>query len=398
MTKYYVFFTRNVLPQPYAHLVQVAHSANAAANLGYPTALLCLRDQSDSLNPLDWVFPFRPRPARAEVARFYNLQDRLQLVPLAMPWPISPKGGKWTNPITMVTKYYFPLFIRPQTQLVHSRDWNFVKTAIKSGIPAIYEHHHHEKKRFEPEIVHSPLLKIAVTVAEPVRESMIQGGMPPEKVITLHNGFNSQFLIREPEAAETWRRKLLTEDRQHLVVYAGGLNAFKGVDLLIEVATQLPDVQFALAGGNDKQVAAYQQLIAEQQASNVKLLGFLPQNELTALLQSADVLAHPHLSGEEATFTSPLKLFDYMASGTPIVATEIPPLKEFKASAAVAAWCEPDHPGAFAQCIQQVLQNCPRRAEGHQRSMEYVNQFSWGNRIEKIMSYVDEPLRPHRSC
>ena len=272
MTKHYIFFTRNVLPQPQAHLVQVAHTANAAANLGYPAVLVYLQKGLKALNPVDLIHPFRPRQPDANLAKFYNIQDKLKVAPLPLPWPVDQIGGKFTNSSTIVSKYYFPIYIRPHTKIVHTRDWNFVKAAIKNGIPAIYEHHHHEQKQFEPEIVHHPLFQICVTVADTIRETMIQYGMPPEKVIKLHNGFNSLFLVRQPEKVASWRKKLLVNERQYLVIYSGALHKFKGIDLLIDVAKQLPQVQFAIAGGDELQVRFYQQMAQEKQVENVTFL------------------------------------------------------------------------------------------------------------------------------
>jgi len=394
MSKYYVFFTRNVLPQPnVASLVQVAHSANAAANLGFPAVLVYLRKGWSAFNPVDLLHPFRPRKPDEKLAKIYNIQDKLKVADLPMPWPIDLLDSKWTSSSTIVSKYYLPIHLLKSTQIVHSRDWNFIKAAIKNGIPAIYEQHHHESKKFEPEIVRNPLFQIAVTVADTVRESMIQNGMPPEKVIMLHNGFNHLFLARQTEASQIWRQQLLTDGRQHLAVYAGGLYQFKGVDMLVDVANELPGVQFAIAGGNSSQVTAYQQLAKNKQVNNIKFLGYLPQNQLASLLQAADVLTHPHCLTEAATFTSPLKFFDYMASGTPIVATEIPSLLEFKSGNIAATWCAPDNPHQFAQSIQYSLTKYPRKVEGYAETMDFVKQFSWENRIERILSYVEESVR-----
>ncbi|MEG5029679.1 glycosyltransferase family 4 protein [Microcoleus sp. AT8-B1] len=394
MSKYYVFFTRNILPQPnVASLVQVAHSANAAANLGLPAVLVYLRQGWSALNPVDLLFPFQPRKPDEKLAQIYNIQEKLKVADLPMPWPIDFWDSKWTSSSTIVSKYYLPIHLLKSTKIVHTRDWNFVKAAVKNGIPAIYEQHHHEDKQFESEIVRNPLFQIAVTVADTVRDSMIKNGMPPEKVITLHNGFNLLFLARQTEAAQNWRQQLLEDDRQHLAVYAGGLYPFKGVDMLVDVAKELPLVQFAIAGGDSSQVTAYQQLAKSQQVNNIKFLGYLPQNQLASLLQAADVLTHPHCLTEAATFTSPLKFFDYMASGTPIVATEIASLMEFKSGNIAATWCEPDNPHHFAQSIRDCLTKYPRKSEGYAETMDFVKQFSWENRIEKIMGYVEESVR-----
>ncbi len=394
MSKYYVFFTRNTLPQAnVASLVQVAHSANAAANLGYPAVLVYLRKGWSALNLVDLLFPFQPRKPDAQFAKIYNIQDKLKVADLPVPWPIDLFGSKWTSASTIVSKYYLPIHLLKSTKIVHTRDWNFVKAAIKHGIPAIYEQHHHEDKKFEPEVVNNPFFQIAVTVADTVRDSMIQNGMPAEKVIMLHNGFNQLFLARQTDAAENWRQRLLAGGRQYLAVYAGGLYPFKGVDMLVDVARVLPEVQFAIAGGDSSQVTAYQQLATDKQVKNINFLGYLPQNQLASLLQAADVLVHPHCLTEAATFTSPLKFFDYMASGTPIVATEIASLLEFKSGNMAAIWCEPDNPQQFAQSIRDSLAKYPRRSEGYAETLGFVKQFSWENRIQKILSYVDEEVR-----
>jgi glycosyltransferase involved in cell wall biosynthesis len=392
--KYYTFFTANALPQSNAaHLVHDVHSANAVANLGYPTILAYYRLGLAAWNPIDWVLPFRPSSPPQDLISYYQVQENLQAVQLSM--PLSAKqGGKWTNPSTFACKYYFPTHILQRTQILHTLDWNLVKTAVRRSIPVIYEREHNQKFAYEPEIVNSPFFQVAVTVADSVRQNLIKNGMPPEKIVKLHLGYNKFFLERQPQQAEVWRQKLLTGGRSHLVVYAGGLYRFKGVDLLIDVAKMLPDVQFAIAGGDEAKVEAYRQRAREQQVSNISFIGYVLHQDLPGLLQAADVLAHPHLSGEAAEFTSPLKFFDYITSGAPIVASEIPPLMEFKGTNAVAAWCEPDDPGQFAQGVAQVLQAYPRRSGGFELKATILSDYSWENRISKILSYVDPAMLP----
>lgn len=394
LKKNYIFFVRDELPKPEAHLVQSTNAANAAANLGYSTILVYPYQGLAALNPFNLIFPFQPRKLPLKIVQYYNLQDQLKVAPIPMPFPINYIKHKFTHSNTIACKYYLPFHILPTTKIVHSRDWNFIKAAIKNGIPAIYEHHHHENKKFEPEIVNHSLLQISVTVTDTIRKTMIDNGMPPEKVITLHNGYNRLFMERQTEKATEWRQKLLKQNREKLVVYSGALKTFKGIDILIDVASQMPNIQFACAGGTKQEVEHYQQLAKEKQVNNIKFLGYILHQELPSLLQAADILAHPHCLGNAATFTSPLKLFDYLASGTPIVATEIPSLMEFKNTKAIAAWCEPDNPTQFAKAVTSVLESHPRQIEGYSDNIEFVKQFSWENRAAKILSYVDECYHP----
>ncbi|MDB9312346.1 glycosyltransferase family 4 protein [Spirulina sp. CS-785/01] len=391
MSQYYVFFVRDILPQAEAHLVQMAHLANAAANLGYPTVLLSLDKGSHFFNPLTHLTLFQPQPTRQPMRQFYNLQDQLQTATLPVP---KTSTAKWTNPSTLVCKYYLPFHLRSQVQLVHSRDWNFVKAAVQNGIPAIYERDHYEKKKYDPEIVKNPLFKVAVTVADNLRNHLIENGIPPEKVIKLHNGFNQLFYERHPEAAKQWRTELLKDNDQHLVVYAGELLQFKGIDLLIEIAQQMPTVQFALAGGKESQIQHYQQILQNQAIHNVTLVGYLPHHRLASFLQAADLLVYPHLSGEAASFTSPMKLFDYLAAGRPIVATQITPLQEFQTSDLVATWCSPDCSEALRQGIQKTLQQYPQWSIESIHSWDTVKKYSWEHRIEQTLEYVELDQRP----
>jgi glycosyltransferase involved in cell wall biosynthesis len=394
MKKNYVFFVRDVLPKPAAYVVQMVNLANAAANLGYSTVLVSLKKGLNATNPIEWLSPFHPTEPNDRLSRFYNLQNTLKFVDLPMPWPIDSIRSKWTSSSTIVCKYYFPRYILPHTQLVHSRDWNFVKTAIQHGIPAIYERDHCENKRYDRQIVGNPLFQAAVTVADPIRDNLIQNGIPPEKIIQLHNGFNQLFLERQPEKAEEWRKKLLGDQFKYLAIYAGALYDFKGIDITIEIANQFPDVRFVMAGGPETQVEVYQKITRSRQLKNVHFIGYLEQSQLASLLQAADILLYPHLSGEAANFTSPMKLFDYIAAGVPIVATSIPPLKEFHDLEVVATWCEPNNPHDLARSIQQVLEQHSRPVGGYSQNFDRIHQFSWENRIIKTLDYVDAAFRP----
>ncbi len=392
----YIYFSREIsLQSDTAHEIHDVLCANAAANIGYSSILVYPDKKQNNFHPLGLLNPFNPQAPDQNFIEFYDVQEKLKVAPLPMPWPIDRIGGKFTNSSTVITKYYLPIHIQHHTKLIHTRDWNFVKASIKNHIPVIYERHYFQEKVFEKEIVNSPFFQIAITQSEPIRQSLIENGMPPEKVVWLNNGFEQSFLQREPENAEEWRRQLLGNEYKHLVVYSGALYPFKGINDLIDAAKELRNIQFAITGGTEEQVQAYQQLCREKNVENVKFLGWiLPRQRLVSLFQAADVLAHPHRSGTAANFTNPVKFFQYMASGTPLVITEIPPLMVFKDSPLVAGWCAADNPRQLAECIQNVLEKYPRKIEGYTASIEFARQFSWEKRAAKILSYVDESFRP----
>ncbi|MHC5830985.1 MAG: glycosyl transferase family 1, partial [Nostoc sp.] len=91
------------------------------------------------MNLLSLIYPYQPKRPGREFIEFYDVQEKLKIAALPMPWPIDQIGGKFTNSSTVVTKYYLPVHILPNTKVVHTRDWNFVKAAVKNKIPTIYE-------------------------------------------------------------------------------------------------------------------------------------------------------------------------------------------------------------------------------------------------------------------
>lgn len=393
---YYLFFSNQLSFQPdTAHEIHDVLCANAAANLGYNTVLAYPDSQLGKYNPIAWISPFHPRKPNQEFIEFYDTDPQLQVAPLLLPWISDRHKGKLTNPSTIICKYYLPIHLLSKVKLVHTRNWNFAKAAVKNRIPVIYETHYFQKTGFEPEIVSSPFFQVAITQSELTCSSLIEHGMPPEKAIALHNGFEHSFLERQPEAAEAWRRELLKGDRHHLAVYSGALYRFKGIDLLLDVAKLLPEIQFVVTGGKPEQVSFYQQQAQEKGLNNIDFLGWiLPRHRLVSLFQAADVLVHPHLSGQESNFTNPVKFFQYLVSGTPIVATEIKPLLEFQLPHLAMCWCQPDDGNIFAQCLKNTLEKFPRKIEGYSGNIQFGQQFSWENRIEKILSYVNPAMRP----
>ena len=396
MKKHYLFFSNHLSLKPdTAHEIHDVLCANAAANIGY-SAVLTYPDQTlGKYNPIAWIAPFKLQKPDRTFTEFYDTQEHLKIAPLPLPWLSDRTSGKFTNSSTIVCKYYLPIHILSKTKLVHTRNWNFAKAAIKNEIPVIYESHYYQETPFEKEIVSSPLFQVAITQSKLTQENLVRCGMPVEKAIAIHNGFERSFLIRQPQEAENWRRELLKNGKSQLVVYSGALYKFKGVDLLIEVAKELPEIQFVVTGGTESQVIAYQELSQQKGVDNITFLGWiLPRQRLVSLFQAADILAHPHCSGKEADFTNPVKFFQYIASGTPIVSTTIAPLLEFKLPQLAMDWCEPDDPKQFSDCLRSALKRYPRKIEGYTENIEFGQQFSWENRIEKILSYVDEQMRP----
>ena len=144
------------------------------------------------------------------------------------------------------------------------------------------------------------------------------------------------------------------------VGYAGHLYAGKGAEIIVQLAERLPKIGFHVLGGYDKDVAHWE--AKARGLGNIEFYGFRPQGEVSAFLQQLDVVVAPYLrqvdtfggGNDIAAWMSPLKLFEYMAHGLPIVSSDLPALREVLENESNALLCDPDDIGAWVSAIERL--------------------------------------------
>jgi glycosyltransferase involved in cell wall biosynthesis len=139
-----------------------------------------------------------------------------------------------------------------------------------------------------------------------------------------------------------------------IVLYTGTFEPYQGLDLLIEsspsVIARQPGVRYLIVGGKPEQVAHYREK-AGQHGVNEKFIftGQRPPEEIPRFIRLADLLVSPRVAGNN----TPLKIYSYLRSGIPIVATDhITHTQVLNAEVAVLTDCTPQ---AFANGVIRVL-------------------------------------------
>jgi glycosyltransferase involved in cell wall biosynthesis len=147
---------------------------------------------------------------------------------------------------------------------------------------------------------------------------------------------------------------------ERIVLYVGTLEAYQGVPLLVEAMTRLHDqpVRLVVVGGRDDQQRELEKLAAGLGvADRVVLAGTADQEDVPSLYLAADVLASPRERGDN----TPLKLFSYLSSGRPVVATRIASHTQV-VDDTTAELVEPT-PDGLAAGIRRLLESPGRRDE-----------------------------------
>ncbi len=212
-------------------------------------------------------------------------------------------------------------------------------------------------------------------------------GINKNKIITLPNAVS----IQEFDLAvtrEQARAKLDLPLDKKIVVYTGHFYSWKGVDILAQSASKMPQYDFYFIGGNPSAVGQYK---AKYKYKNMHFLGFKPHKDIPIWQKSADCLVLPNTAKEDISkfYTSPMKLFEYMASGVPIVASKIPSIEEIVSSNEVKFF-EPDDVESLTNAIDNILQNENSANVLAKNARVKVNNYTWQVRAKKIIEFINE--------
>jgi glycosyltransferase involved in cell wall biosynthesis len=189
--------------------------------------------------------------------------------------------------------------------------------------------------------------------------------------------------------------------RGQVVMYAGQLWPWKGVEVLVQAMAELPaPVHLEVLGGDvaGARTAEMAALAGEAGvAGRVRFRGFVPHGEIHSLYRRADCLVLPNRrTVRGGFFSSPIKLFEYMASGVPTVASDLPSTREMLRQRENAILVEPDSPAALAAGLLDVLENRTLARKLANQAKADVQEFSWERRTDRLVQFFEMTGRDQR--
>ncbi len=198
--------------------------------------------------------------------------------------------------------------------------------------------------------------------------------------------------LAEPSTGteNTLRAELGIAPGAPVVVYAGTFEPYQGLSILLaavrRVVEAVPDAVFVLVGGEGR-LADEVRGEAERLdlAGSVRVLGRKPRNEISAYLAMADLLVSPRSYGDNL----PLKVFDYLAAGRPIVATDLPAHRALLDSSR-AVLTKPVA-GDLARAMIELLRDPARAAELASAARTFAaSNLGWSRFVLTVKAVYDE--------
>lgn len=266
------------------------------------------------------------------------------------------------------------------------------------GLPVVLEVHDRPTGKLGPWLLQRTVKmrgrkRLAVITRALVRvlEHEFNLPIPPENVVIAPDGVDLERYDNLPDAP-TARSLIGLPVEQITAAYTGHLYAGRGVELLLGLAQAFPQIHFLLVGGNPKSVENCRNQAESAGLTNVTLTGFV-ENQRLALYQAAgDILLMPYgrmiagsSGGNTADICSPMKMFEYMAAGRPILSSDLPVLREVL-NETNAAFCAADELDSWKQGLQSLLDDPARRQAIGRQARSDAQGYSWKSRAEATLA------------
>ena len=278
-------------------------------------------------------------------------------------------------------------------EVIYTRTPELLPYVTGLGIPVILELHRIPRigKRRFLRLLRS--CKLIVALTSPMRQALIDMGVSDVPVIVEGDGVDLHDFETLPSPKDT-RTSLNVADGVPLIVYAGQLKSMglsKGISELLFALELLHDrgLEFraVIAGGPESEKKKFVESMSEGLRPLVNFTGHIAHLKIPTLLTAADILVYPAPKSDHLFYTrdtSPLKLFEYMAAGKPIVAADLPPLRDAVDSSMVT-FSEPGSGESLSQAILMILEHREESLKKARLARAHVEQFTWENRMERIL-------------
>lgn len=368
------------IPSLSANSVHMMKMAQAMAQHGHKVILSCYRGGVDEVGQGAMDDPFA----------YYHASRTFDFLPFAA------AKGKVGRRMTQI------LFARRNAAMARECDLMFSRCLLSavagaiSGSRVIFELHDSPSTlhpimlgMFNRLIKNSNFLKLVV-ISQALKDHIVsEFGVGDNKIIVAHDGADAlPHIGGRPSPFQK-------NDFAFHVGYTGHLYKGRGIEVMAGAAELLPSVAFHIVGGTPEDVKCW-----AQQYSNLDNLifhGHVPHALVAEYLKHFDALLAPYQhsvavagnTGNTVNWMSPLKIFEYMSAGKPMIVSDLPVLAEVLGHGRNAYLCAPDSAKAWADAID-VLRADPALSArlAVQALKEFDEHYTWSKRAKYILDHV----------
>lgn len=281
---------------------------------------------------------------------------------------------------------------RAKPDLVFTRHVLLAQTALALGTPVVLELHSLPEPKTSAQntlrqIINHPALLRIVTISQGLADDFeAEFSVDPARITVAHDGAEAKAFTPLPKQVPQRRLR---------AGYFGHLYPGKGMELIAALADAVPEVDFDVYGGTKADIAFWR---AETESThNVTLHGHIPHAEVASRQADCDVLLAPYArqvvhsgGGDISRWMSPLKLFEYMAAGRPIITTDLPVLQEIVTHDQTALLCPAGETDQWAHALRRLEASPELRHHLAQAGRTLLEQnYTWDMRARRVLEGLE---------
>ena len=244
------------------------------------------------------------------------------------------------------------------------------------------------------ELLNLYVADLVVVVSQPMKSELVERGVEPAKILVNPNGVDSEQYAPDVDGSEI-RRKYGLQDKM-VVGFIGTFGPWHGAEMLAEafgrLLTEFPgyreQVRLLMIGDGPRMQQVREVLEGLRVENAAVLTSLVPQEQGPMYLAACDILVSPHVPNPDGTpfFGSPTKLFEYMAMGKGIVASDLDQIGEVLEDGETAVLVEPGNVEELVQGIVFLVEN-PDEAERMGRNARRVvcERHTWYQNARRVV-------------
>jgi len=362
------------VPTEKAHGIQIVKMCEAFGNSGLK---------------LELVISWRFNEIKEDTFNFYGVKRNfkikkifsLDLIPLSIP-----KICFWIQSLTFSISVFFYLLFK-KADIIYSRDSFslYLLSFLKRNI--VLELHTFPKNL----LLHKRVFKKSkaiIVITDKLKELLIKKGINKNKILVAPDGVDIEKFNIDISKEEARKKMNLPQDKK-IVLYTGHLYEWKGAQILADASKLLDNNTLIIfVGGTENDVKEFKNRNIDK--NNLLILGHKPYSEIPYYLKTSDVLVLPNSGKTEISrnWTSPMKMFEYMVSKRPIIASDLPSIREIL-NENNAILVKSDSLEALSQGIKQTLKNQAFSDKILIQAYQDVQKYSWIKRSKKIINFLN---------
>jgi len=366
-----VYISRSIIPSRTANSIHVMRMCSAFASLGHEVILLAPWTKKLEEKDIENIF------------EYYGVVENFKLNKLFSPNIKYLKKRIYSLRTLSVVKKINP-------DIVYGRDDMFAfYLAQKSGFFTLFEKHEpYDGKGFNDYFFDKFMknnhnkAKLVVNSNELRKMYHNSCGIALESILAANNGTNPIPNDAIPSGLELDSRKIN-------IGYVGSLFKGRGIDVIVELAKRISNVNFHIIGGKDKDLDYWKSQVS---LDNLIFHGFVEPKETYKYRNMCDILLAPYQSDDKGNrsskYMSPIKLFEYMSSKKAIVCSNFKVVYE-ALSADRAMLVESTNIDAWENAVNELINDTDKREKLAQNAYDtFLQYFTWNSRAEKILDYI----------